>query len=92
MSQALGRFSEQPLGFINYSNIDVFAVQPKMNIANCLIFMLGATKMNSGAIKMLSVQPNRIPVQPNRISVQPKCHSGATKPHSGATKMPLTRV
>jgi len=70
MSQALGRFSEQPLGFINYSNIDVFAVQPKMNIANCLIFMLGATKMNSGAIKMLSVQPNR-------ISVQPKNHSRA---------------
>ena len=26
-----------------------------MNTANCLIFMLGATKMNSGAIKMLSV-------------------------------------
>ena len=70
MSQALGRFSEQPLGFINYSNIDVFAVQPKMNIANYLIFMLGATKMNSGAIKMLSVQPNR-------ISVQPKNHSRA---------------
>ena len=84
MSQALGRFSEQPLGFINHSNIDVFAVQPKMNTANCLIFMLGATKMNSGAIKMLSVQPNHIPVQPkrisvqpNRIPVQPKCHSRA---------------
>ena len=68
MSQALGRFSELPLGFINYSNIDVFAVQPKMNIANCLIFMLGATKMNSGAIKMLLVQPNRILVQPKNHS------------------------
>ena len=77
MSQGLGRFSKQSLGFINYSNIDVFAVQTRMNTSNYLIFSFGATKKNCGAIKMLSVQPNRISVQPNRISVQPKNHSRA---------------
>ncbi len=68
-----------------------------MNIANCLIFSLGATKMNAGAIKMLSVQPNRISVHPNRISVPlgfAACYQrdARTKPHFGATKKSLTRV
>jgi len=63
MSQALGRFSEVPLGFINYSDIDIFAVQATKSGGNCLIFSSGATKMNTGAIKMLLVQP--------------KCHSRA---------------
>jgi len=40
------------LGFINYSNIDIFAVQRKILTRNCLIFSLGATKMNASAIKM----------------------------------------
>ena len=57
MSQALGRFSEVPLGFINYSDIDIFAVQATKSGGNCLIFSSGATKMNTGAIKMLLVQP-----------------------------------
>ena len=52
MSQALGRFSMLSLGFINYSNIDIFAVQPTKLSRNYLIFSLGATKMNAGAIKM----------------------------------------
>ncbi len=90
MSQALGRFSKQPLGFINYSNIDVFAVQSKMNTANCLIFMLGATKMNSGAIKMLSVPLGFAACYQRDARTKP--HFGATKPHFGATKMSLTRM
>ena len=89
MSQALGRFSMAPLGFINYSNIDVFAVQPKMNTANCLIFSIGATKMNSGAIKMVSVQPNRISVPLGFAACYQR--DARTKPHFGATKMSLTR-
>ena len=57
MSQALGRFPMVPLGFINCFNIDDFAVQAKINIANYLIISFGATKMNTGAIKMFLVQP-----------------------------------
>ena len=52
MSQALGRFPKLSLGFINYSNIDIFAVQRKILTRNCLIFSLGATKTYAGATKI----------------------------------------
>ena len=56
-----------------------------MNAANCLIFRLGATKMNGGAIKMVNGATKA-------HSGATKAHSGATKTHSGATKKTLTRV
>ena len=90
MSQGLGRFSKQSLGFINYSNIDVFAVQTRMNTSNYLIFSSGATKKNCGAIKMLSV-PLGFAACYQR-DARTKTFSGATKMFSGATKLSLTRV
>ncbi len=92
MSQGLGRFSKQSLGFINYSNIDVFAVQTRMNTSNYLIFSSGATKTFSGATKTFSGATKTFSGATKMFSGATKMFSGATKMFSGATKMSLTRV